>query len=293
MRLSKYLSTAGVASRRRAEEIIASGRVAIDGKVITLPQHRVKGGEEVTVDGRAVQPAKVKQYLLLDKPAGFLCTVTDPHGRPTVLDLINAGSARLYPVGRLDLDTTGLLLLTDDGELAYRLTHPRFGVRKIQRQVKGSGRRRCVVWPGYAWRRDPPPPPVRLLRRKRDSAHLEITLIEGRKRQIKRICAAVESSGAPPAPDEGLPFLTAAGTGKRCLPPSQRRRSPPSLSSCDSILNDRSTFPLSLILPLGRDLRWKLSVPSPGMIGRGVDNILLPGKRKSGKIIQLLFIHWR
>lgn len=214
MRLSKYLSTAGVASRRRAEEIIASGRVAIDGKVITLPQHRVKGGEEVTVDGRAVQPAKVKQYLLLDKPAGFLCTVTDPHGRPTVLDLINAGSARLYPVGRLDLDTTGLLLLTDDGELAYRLTHPRFGVeKKYSVQVKGvpgpAALRRLAR--GVRLEEGPTAPArVRLLRRKRDSAHLEITLIEGRKRQIKRICAAV---GHPVLRlrRTGFAFLTAAG----------------------------------------------------------------------------------
>ncbi|HOJ84571.1 MAG TPA: S4 domain-containing protein, partial [Bacillota bacterium] len=113
MRLSRYLSLAGVASRRKAEQIIASGRVEVNGDVVTLPQHRVGAGDRVTVDGREVEPAEEKYYLILDKPAGYLSTASDPHGRPTVLDIIGKIPARLYPVGRLDLDTTGVLLLTN------------------------------------------------------------------------------------------------------------------------------------------------------------------------------------
>lgn len=214
MRLSKYLSTAGVASRRRSEEIIVSGRVTVNGDVVTLPQHRVEKGDQVAVDGGPVRPTEKKQYLLLNKPAGFLCTVTDTHDRPTVLNLIGPSSARLYPVGRLDLDTTGLLLLTDDGELAYRLTHPRFGIeKKYSVQVKGSPSPAVLRQLARGVRLEEgitAPARVRLLRRGKTSAHLEITLIEGRKRQVKRICAHV---GHPVLHlrRKGFAFLTAAG----------------------------------------------------------------------------------
>jgi 23S rRNA pseudouridine2605 synthase len=214
LRLAKYLALCGVASRRKAEQIITSGRVEVGGIMITVPQHRVKEGDRVTVDGWAVKPAGKKEYLLLDKPAGYLSTVSDPYGRPTVLELIGRRPARLYPVGRLDLDTTGLLLLTDDGELAYRLTHPRFGVEKRYRvRVKG------VPSPAVLTRMsrgmlldDGPTAPakVRLLRRSRESAVLEILLREGRKRQVKRMC---DAAGYPVLQlrRTGFAFLSAAG----------------------------------------------------------------------------------
>lgn len=214
MRLSKYLAAAGVASRRKAEQIIVSGRVEVAGAVITVPQYRVKPGDRVTVDGREVKPEKQKCYLLLDKPAGFLSTVSDPHGRPTVLDLIGRSPARLYPVGRLDLDTTGLLLLTNDGELAYRLTHPRFGVEKRYRaRVKGVPDPAALTRMARGVRLEEgltAPAKVRLLRRGRDHALLEIILIEGRKRQVKRMCAAC---GHPVERlrRTGFAFLTAEG----------------------------------------------------------------------------------
>lgn len=214
LRLSRYLAVAGVASRRKAEEIIASGRVAVDGTVIPRPQHRVEAGDRVTVDGREVRPPRGNTYLLLDKPPGFLSTVSDPRGRPTVLQLVEGGSARLFPVGRLDLESSGLLLLTDDGELAYRLTHPRFGVEKKYRvRVRGVPgaaalarlARGVTLEEGLT-----APARVRLLRRSRDSALLEIILREGRKRQIRRMCAAL---GYPVLElrRTGIAFLTPAG----------------------------------------------------------------------------------
>ncbi len=217
MRLSRYLSLSGVASRRKAEQIIAAGRVEVNGKRVTLPQHRVGPEDEVAVDGRKVKPAAEKQYLLLDKPAGYLSTVTDPRGRPTVMDLLLPGeiTARLYPAGRLDLDTTGLLLLTNDGELAYRLTHPRFGVEKRYLvRVKGIPAARTLsrMARGMALEEGlTAPAKVKLLRRLPGSggALLEITLMEGRKRQVKRMCAA---AGHPVLElrRTGFAFLTAS-----------------------------------------------------------------------------------
>lgn len=214
MRLSRYLALAGVASRRKAEQIIASGRVAVNGTVVTLPQYRVEAGDRVTVDGRAVEPAGEKYYLLLDKPAGYLSTVSDPRGRRTVLDLIGRLPARLYPVGRLDLDTTGVLLLTNDGELAYRLTHPRFEVKKRYRaRVKGVPDAATLARMARGMELEEghtAPAEVRLIRRLPGGALLEIVLIEGRKRQVKRMCAA---AGHPVMElrRTGFAFLTAVG----------------------------------------------------------------------------------
>ncbi len=214
MRLAKYLAAAGVASRRKAEKIIAAGRVAVGGNTVTVPQYRITEEDQVTVDGRAVRLPEKKEYLLLDKPAGYLSTVSDPHGRPTVLELIGPSPARLYPVGRLDLDTTGLLLLTDDGDLAFRLTHPRFGVEKKYRAwVKGVPPPAVLTRMGQGMLLDDgptAPATVRLLRRSRGSAVLEISLCEGRKRQVKRMCAA---AGYPVRRlrRTGFAFLTAAG----------------------------------------------------------------------------------
>lgn len=214
MRLSRYLALAGAASRRKAELIIAAGRVKVNGVTVSLPQHRVGPEDRVSLDGRPVEPAAEKQYLLLDKPAGYLSTVTDPRGRPTVMDFIGNIPARLYPVGRLDRNTTGLLLLTNDGELAYRLTHPRFGIEKRYcARVKGVPAARTLSRMAGGMKLEDgltAPAGVRLLRRFPDGALLEIVLVEGRKRQVRRMCAA---AGHPVTElrRTGFAFLTPAG----------------------------------------------------------------------------------
>ncbi|HOL17831.1 MAG TPA: pseudouridine synthase [Bacillota bacterium] len=195
MRLAKYLAAAGVASRRKAEQIIREGRVTVNGERALLPQTGVSAGDEILVDGIPVRSPEHYYYLLLDKPIGFVSTVSDPHGRPTVLDLVKDIPARIYPVGRLDADTSGVLLLTNDGGLAYRLTHPRFHVEKEYRAwVKGfpsaetlQQLSRGVEVEG----RKTAPAQVRAVRKGNGCTLLDNVLTEGRKRQVKQMCAAV------------------------------------------------------------------------------------------------------
>src|SRR5690606_14471462 len=131
IRLNKYLSTAGVASRREADKLIKAGTVEVNGKVVTEMGYKVKPGDEVSFNGEMLREEK-KVYLVLNKPKGFITTLDDPHARKTVMELVaNAGPERLYPVGRLDRKTTGVLLFTNDGEMAARLMHPSSGARKI------------------------------------------------------------------------------------------------------------------------------------------------------------------
>ena len=193
MRLAKHLAHAGVASRRAAEAMIAAGRVAVDGETVTDPARDVAGGEAIAVDGRplaAAPPARV--VYAVHKPAGVVSTARDPQGRPTVVDLVPGAGTRLYPVGRLDADTTGLILLTNDGALAERLTHPRYEVPKtylatVARPPVG-GRALRALREGVDLE-DGRTAPARVRRLK--PALLEITIHEGRKRQVRRMCAAV------------------------------------------------------------------------------------------------------
>src|SRR3984885_2220291 len=134
MRLAKYLATAGVASRRASEEIIRAGRVMLDGETVTDPARDVTPQDAVTVDGRPMRTVHERVVYALNKPAGVVSTARDPQGRPTVVTLVPQ-TERLYPVGRLDIDSTGLILLTNQGDLAHRLTHPRFEVEKTYRAV--------------------------------------------------------------------------------------------------------------------------------------------------------------
>lgn len=192
MRLAKYLAHAGVASRRAAEEIVRAGRVAVDGEVVTDPARDVDGSVPVTVDGAPVAPDADRVVYAVHKPAGVVSTARDTHGRPTVVDLVDAPGRRLYPVGRLDADTTGLILLTDDGELANALTHPRHEVPKVYlAHVEGGpvGARALRALREGVELDDgrSAPAGARQLR----PGVLELTLREGRKRQVKRMCAAV------------------------------------------------------------------------------------------------------
>ena len=190
MRLAKHLAHAGVASRRAAEGLIGDGRVTVDGEVIRDPARDVTGDEAIAVDGETIRAPGARVVYALNKPAGVVSTSRDTHARRTVVDLVPS-SQRLYPVGRLDADSTGLILLTNDGDLAYALTHPRFEVPRTYRaRVEGRPGDRAL----RALRQGvdledgrTAPARVRLV-----GAHeLELTIHEGRKRQVRRMCEAV------------------------------------------------------------------------------------------------------
>ena len=191
MRLAKYLAHAGVASRRAATKIVRSGRVAVDGDVVADPARQVTEGDAVTLDGEPVGGPEPRVVLMVNKPAGVVSTAHDPQGRPTVTELADA-DARLYPVGRLDAETTGLILLTNDGELAHRLTHPRYEVPKAYRAQVASapvGDRALRALRAGVDLEDGITAPAKVRRAGRGA--LEIVIHEGRKRQVRRMCEAV------------------------------------------------------------------------------------------------------
>jgi len=189
VRLAKFLAHGGVASRRRAEEIIGKGMVTIGGEVVTDPARDVSDADDVRVNGKPIA-AETREVWMVNKPAGVVSTAREPGSRPAVVDLVET-RARLYPVGRLDADSTGLLLLTNDGELANRLTHPRFEVPKTYRaQLRAAisddevERLRSGVELD-----DGPTAPAQVKRL--GSREIEITLREGRNRQVRRMVEAV------------------------------------------------------------------------------------------------------
>lgn len=193
-RLQKALAAAGVASRRRCEEIIASGRVKVNGQVVTAMGIKVGPQDSLEVDGRLIERSEPLVYYLLNKPAGYVTTARDTHNRPMVVDLV-PDSPRVYPVGRLDLDTEGLLLLTNDGDLTNKLLHPSARVEKVYRAVvtgtvqadalnrlaKGVELEEGMTAPAK----------VRVAQTREHSTVLEIILHEGRKRQVKRMIMEV------------------------------------------------------------------------------------------------------
>jgi 23S rRNA pseudouridine2605 synthase len=190
MRLGKFLAHAGVASRRAAEGIVADGRVTVDGAVVTDPARDVDESNTVALDGRRVEPEPHEVHAL-NKPAGVVSTARDTHGRPTVVQLVRS-RRRLYPVGRLDADTTGLILLTNDGELAERLTHPRYGVKKVYRARVQPGRlspRALDALREGVELEDGRTAPAQV--RQQGAGGVEITIREGRKRQVRRMLEAV------------------------------------------------------------------------------------------------------
>jgi 23S rRNA pseudouridine2605 synthase len=189
VRLNAYLARAGIASRRGSDDLIKEGRVKVNDEPGQLNTY-VHAGDRVEVDGEPVAAQKLT-YVLLDKPAGTVTTASDPQGRPTVVQLVEDVPERIVPVGRLDADTTGALLLTNDGALAHRLAHPRYGVDKVYEvDVEGEPDEKALEQLAAGVELDDgvtAPAEVRLLAPSR----LELTLHEGRKHQVKRMCEAV------------------------------------------------------------------------------------------------------
>jgi 23S rRNA pseudouridine2605 synthase len=189
MRLAKYLAHCGVASRRRAEELIEARRVRVGGETVTDPAVDVDESSGVEVDGRPVAP-EPREVWMVNKPAGVVSTAREPGRRPAVVELV-ASNRRLYPVGRLDAGSTGLILLTNDGELANRLTHPRYGIERtyrvrLRRPATSSQLRRLRAGVELE---DGPTAPARL--RAVSPRVVELTLTEGRNRQVRRMVEAV------------------------------------------------------------------------------------------------------
>jgi 23S rRNA pseudouridine2605 synthase len=191
MRLAKFLAHAGVASRRAAEGIVREGRVSVGGDIVLDPARDVDEHDRVQVDGKPVALEAEHVVYIVNKPAGVVSTAKDTHGRPVVTDLVDGG-VRLYPVGRLDADTTGLILLTNDGELANRLMHPRYEMPRtyVARVHGGFVSKRALERLREGVQLDDgrtAPAQVRQLR----PGVLELTIREGRKRQVRRMCEAV------------------------------------------------------------------------------------------------------
>jgi 23S rRNA pseudouridine2605 synthase len=189
VRLAKYLAHAGVASRRAAEELIAAGRVRVGGEIVTDPARDVNEGSGVEVDGASVAP-EAREVWAVNKPAGVVSTAREPGRRPAITELVDS-EQRLYPVGRLDADTTGLILLTNDGELANRLTHPRYGVPKTYRVrlARPPSDRDLERLRGGVRLEDGTTSAAQI--QKLGERELEVTISEGRKRQVRRMAEAV------------------------------------------------------------------------------------------------------
>ena len=202
-RLARYLAHAGIASRRHAEILIEAGRVRVNGQVVTTQGARIDPRQDsITVDGKPVQPGEKLVYVMLHKPTGYVSTANDPRKRPTVLDLLPPELRRLrvYPVGRLDIDTSGLLLLTNDGEFALHLTHPRYSMDKHYRAlVKGypsegalnALRRGVEIVEDNGGHHKTSPAKVSIYKQVGGNCWLSLTIHEGHKRQVRRMLAAV------------------------------------------------------------------------------------------------------
>lgn len=194
-RLQKIIAAAGHCSRRRAEELIAAGRVRVDGQVVTLGDQADAEKNTILVDGKPLKPAEQLVYMLINKPLGTVTTMNDPEGRPVVTDLVNDVAVRLFPVGRLDINTSGLLLMTNDGALANRLAHPSHEVdKKYLVKIRGqlSPQSKRSLEEGMTLE-DGQTAPAKLTNLRYRGGHtwFELTIHEGRNRQVRRMCEAL------------------------------------------------------------------------------------------------------
>ena len=192
-RIQKILSARGITSRRKAEELIQAGRVSVNGRIAVLGESADPDVDCILLDGKEIPSSEKAVYIMLNKPRGFVTTLSDEKGRPTVAQLVKDCGVRVYPVGRLDYDSEGLLLMTNDGDFAHRLMHPKQEISKVY-EVWVTGYhesaqtllRRPITLDGYRIR----PPKVKLLHTEGTKAKLLITIHEGRNRQIRRMCEA-------------------------------------------------------------------------------------------------------
>ena len=191
-RLQKILSSRGIASRRHAEEMIAAGRVTCNGKICTLGESADPDADDILLDGKPLPSQQDFVYIMLNKPRGYVTTLSDEKGREDVSELVKGCGVRVYPIGRLDMDSEGLLLLTNDGALANHLMHPKHEVNKVYvvsvdafSKEKLELLKRPVELDGYMIR----PPKISLIREMETQALLQITIHEGRNRQVRRMCA--------------------------------------------------------------------------------------------------------
>lgn len=196
VRLNKFLSLAGVASRREADRWILEGRISVNNKVVDELGFKVDEDQDVIrVDGRKIQVKPKPVYILLNKPAGYLVTLKDPFQRPTIRSLLPSSLGRVFPVGRLDLDSEGLLMLTNDGELAYRLSHPRFGVKRVYvvkvQGVPNKDALRRLERGVHLEGGKTTPAKAALLAPGQRASWLRLELREGRKREVREMCRAV------------------------------------------------------------------------------------------------------
>lgn len=195
MRLNKYIAQAGIASRRKADELIANGNVKVNGLSMKEMGYDVIEGDVVEVNGRVIEAAEKKAYILLNKPTGYVTTVSDDKDRPTVMELVTDVDARIFPVGRLDFNTSGMLIMTNDGDLAYRIAHPKHEMTKTYRarvagvlsKKKLAQLRKGVDIGGYTTR----PAWVEVIKQGERSAIVEIKIHEGKNRQVRKMFAAV------------------------------------------------------------------------------------------------------
>jgi len=192
IRLQKYLAKCGIASRRKAEGLIAEGRISVDGKIVKTMGVKVDPSRNrILFDGKPVSVEKEKIYYLLNKPKGYVTTVSDPQGRPIVTDLIKDINERIFPVGRLDLDTEGALLLTNDGDLAQKMQHPSYGVTKTYEALvigKPQQKKLDVLKKGLLLEgRMTYPASVEVLKSFSRATLIKITIHEGRKRQVRKM----------------------------------------------------------------------------------------------------------
>ena len=195
IRLNKYIADAGITSQRKADELITAGRVMVSGEIIRTLGTVVEDGDVVSVDGNEISKTAKHYYIALNKPKGFITTTSDEQDRPTVMDLVTDVGERIFPVGRLDGPTTGLLILTNDGDFAYRMTHPKHTLEKTYRayvsgmlsREKISRLRKGVEIDG----RMTAPAYVEIIKQGEKSATVELRIHEGRNRQIRKMFAAV------------------------------------------------------------------------------------------------------
>ncbi|MFH2121960.1 MAG: pseudouridine synthase [Pseudomonadota bacterium] len=196
VRLQKYLAGCGIASRRKAEGIIAQGRVTVDGEIVTAMGSQIDpSSQEIRLDGKLVTPHNDFLYILLNKPQGYVTTMSDPQGRPIVTSLLHGINVRLFPVGRLDLDTEGALILTNDGELAQKIQHPSYEVTKTyEARVLGHPAEKLlkklehgILLEG----KQTAPAKIIVIAREIGTSSIRITIHEGRKRQVRKMFQAI------------------------------------------------------------------------------------------------------